>query len=325
MEIYDSVNPDAGVISMARPKVLNNILEAVGDTPLVRLNRVVPEGSATVYAKVESFNPAWSVKDRIAKAMIEDAERKGLVKAGTTIVEPTSGNTGIGLAMACAVKGYRLLLVMPETMTIERRKVMAAFGAEIVLTPGAEGMAGAIKKAEELTRTIPDSFIPQQFKNKANPWIHRKTTAREIIRALDRVDAFVAGVGTGGTITGVGKALKRRFPQVKVVAVEPEESPVLSGGKPGPHRIQGLGAGFVPSVLDTKVYDSIVRVAAKDAVETARRIAKLEGMLVGISSGAAVFAAIQVAKELGPGKNIVTILPDLGERYLSTDLFGESP
>jgi len=325
MEIYDSVNSSAGVGYMPRPKVLNNILEAVGDTPLVRLNRVVPEGSATVYAKVESFNPAWSVKDRIAKGMIEDAERKGLLTPGTTIVEPTSGNTGIGLAMACAVKGYRLILVMPETMTVERRKVMTAFGAEIVLTPGAEGMAGAVRKAEELTRTIPDSFIPQQFKNKANPWIHRKTTAREIVRALDHVDAFVAGVGTGGTITGVGKVLRKKFPQIKVFAVEPEDSPVLSGGKPGPHRIQGIGAGFVPTVLDTKVYDSVIRVATKDAIETTRKIAKLEGMLVGISSGAAVFAAINVAKELGPGKTVVTILPDLGERYLSTDLFGESP
>jgi cysteine synthase A len=325
MEIYDSVNPHRGAILMARPKVLSSILEAVGDTPLVRLNRVVPEGSATVYAKVESFNPAWSVKDRIAKAMIEDAERKGLVKAGTTIIEPTSGNTGIGLAMVCAVKGYRLLLVMPESMTVERRKIMSAFGAEVVLTPSADGMAGAVRKAEELSRTIPDSFIPQQFKNKANPWIHRKTTAREIVRALDRIDAFVAGVGTGGTITGVGKVLKRRFPQVRIVAVEPEDSAVLSGGKAGTHRIQGIGAGFVPSVLDTKIYDSIIKVTAKDAIETARNIAKLEGILAGISSGAAVFAALQVAKELGPGKNVVTILPDLGERYLSTDLFGENP
>ena len=309
---------------MPRSKVLNNILEAVGDTPLVRLNRVVPQGSATVYAKVESFNPTWSVKDRVAKAMIEDAEKKGHVKSGTTIVEPTSGNTGIGLAMACAVKGYRLVLVMPETMTVERRKVMAAFGAEIVLTPGPEGMAGTVRKAEELTRSIPDSFMPQQFENKANPGTHRKTTAREIVRALDTIDAFVAGVGTGGTITGVGKVLKRKFPQVKVFAVEPEDSPVLSGGSPGPHRIQGIGAGFVPTVLDTKVYDSVIKVATKDAIETARRLARLEGLLVGISSGAAAFAAINVAGDLGPGKNVVTILPDLGERYLSTDLFGDT-
>jgi len=309
---------------MPRHKVLNNILEAVGDTPLVRLNRIVPAGSATVFAKVESFNPAWSVKDRIAKGMIEDAERRGLVKSGTTIVEPTSGNTGIGLAMVCAVKGLRLILAMPETMTVERRKVIAAFGAEIVLTPGAEGMAGAVRKAEELVKSIPDSFMPQQFKNKSNPRVHKKTTAREIVRALDKIDAFVAGVGTGGTITGVGKALRRRFPQIRVVAVEPEDSPVLSGGKPGPHKIQGIGPGFVPAVLDTKVYDSVIKVATKDAIETARKIARLEGMLVGISSGAAVFAAINVAAELGPGKNVVTILPDLGERYLSTDLFGET-
>jgi cysteine synthase A len=310
---------------MARQRVMDSILDTVGNTPVVRLNRIVPEGSATVYAKMEFFNPTWSVKDRIAKSMIEAAERKGLINADTTVIEPTSGNTGIGLGMVCAVKGYKLVLTMPETMTVERRKLLAAFGAQLVLTPGPEGMGGAIRKAEELAATTPNSFMPQQFKNKANPWIHKKTTAREILKAVDRIDAFVAGVGTGGTITGVGQVLKKKYPQVNIVAVEPEESPVLSGGKPGPHRIQGIGAGFIPEILDTKVYDRIIKVNAKDASETSRRIAKLEGMLVGISSGAAAFAALQVAKELGLGKVVVVILPDIGERYLSTDLFAENP
>jgi len=308
---------------MARPKVLDNVLDAVGNTPIVRLNRIVPEGSATVLAKLESFNPTSSVKDRIAKAMIEAAERKGKVNKDTTIIEPTSGNTGIGLAMVCAVRGYKLVLTMPETMTVERRRLLAAFGVQLVLTPGPEGMAGAIKKAEELAKATQNSFIPQQFKNKANPWIHRKTTAKEILRAVDKVDAFVAGVGTGGTVTGVGQALKRKNSQVRIIAVEPEESPVLSGGRAGPHKIQGIGAGFVPAVLDTKIYDSIIKVATKDAQETARALAKNEGLLVGISSGAAAFAAMKVAKELGPGKTVVVVLPDTGERYLSTDLFGE--
>ena len=310
---------------MARTKVLNNILDAVGNTPLVRLNRIVPEGGATVYAKLESFNPMWSVKDRIAKAMVEAAEKKGLVNKDTNIIEPTSGNTGIGLAMVCAVKGYKLTLTMPETMTLERRKIMAALGAQIVLTPGPEGMAGAIRRAEELSKSTPNSFLPQQFKNKVNPMIHRKTTAKEILRVLDKIDAFVAGVGTGGTITGVGQALRRKFPQVKIVAVEPEDSPVLSGGKPGPHRIQGIGPGFVPAILDTKVYNEIIRVATNDAIETSRKLARLEGIFVGISSGAACFAALNVAKQLGPGNNVVVVLPDLGERYLSTDLFAENP
>ena len=310
---------------MARLRVMDSILDTVGNTPVVRLNRIVPEGSATVYAKMEFFNPTWSVKDRIAKSMIEAAERKGLINTDTTVIEPTSGNTGIGLGMVCAVKGYNLVLTMPETMTVERRKLLAAFGAQLVLTPGPEGMGGAIRKAEELAAATPNSFMPQQFKNKANPWIHKKTTAKEILKAVDRIDAFVAGVGTGGTITGVGQVLKKKYPQVSIVAVEPEESPVLSGGKPGPHRIQGIGAGFIPQILDTKVYDRIIKVNAKDAAETSRRIAKLEGMLVGISSGAAAFAALQVAKELGPGKVVVVILPDIGERYLSTDLFAENP
>ena len=310
---------------MARPRVMNSILDTVGNTPMVKLNRMVPEGSATVYAKMEFFNPTLSVKDRIAKSMIEVAERKGLVNKDTTIIEPTSGNTGIGLGMVCAVKGYKLILTMPETMTIERRKLLAAFGAQLVLTPGPEGMGGAVKKAEELTASTPNSFMPQQFKNKANPWIHRKTTAKEILKTVERIDAFVAGVGTGGTITGVGQVLKKKYPQVQIIAVEPEESPVLSGGKPGPHKIQGIGAGFVPSVLDAKVYNRIIKVNSKDAAETSRRIARLEGMLVGISSGAATFAALQVAKELGLGKTVVVLLPDIGERYLSTDLFAENP
>jgi cysteine synthase A len=314
-----------GGTEMAKPRVLDNILEAVGNTPMVRLNRVVPQEAAAVYAKLEFFNPMSSVKDRIAKAMIEAAERKGKVTKDTTIIEPTSGNTGIGLAMVCAVKGYKLILTMPETMSIERRKLLAALGAQLVLTPGPDGMRGAVKKAEELGTATSDSFIPQQFENKANPWIHRKTTAKEIIRVLDSVDAFVAGVGTGGTITGVGHVLKRKFPGVRIVAVEPEDSPVLSGGKPGPHKIQGIGAGFIPSVMDTKVYDTITKVSTKDAMDTARALARMEGLLVGISSGAATFAAIKVARELRTGKTVVVVLPDTGERYLSTELFGENP
>jgi len=309
---------------MARPKLMDNILEAVGNTPMVRLNRLPAEGSATVYAKLESFNPMWSVKDRIAKGMIEAAERKGLVREGTTIIEPTSGNTGIGLAMVCAVKGYKLILTMPETMTVERRRTMAALGAQLVLTPGPEGMSGAIRKAEDLRTSTPNSYMPQQFKNPANPATHRKTTAKEIVKAVGQIDAFVAGVGTGGTITGVGKVIKKKYPNAKVYAVEPEDSPVLSGGNPGPHRIQGIGAGFVPDILDTTVYDEIIRVATKDAIETSRKLARLEGIFAGISSGAAAWAALKVAKDLGPGKVVVTLLPDLGERYLSTDLFAEN-
>jgi cysteine synthase A len=309
---------------MARPKLMNDILEAVGNTPMVRLNRITPEGSATVYAKLESFNPMWSVKDRIAKAMIEAGERKGLVKEGTTIIEPTSGNTGIGLAMVCAVKGYKLILTMPETMSIERRRTMAALGAQLVLTPGPEGMGGAIRKADELKANTPNSYLPQQFKNPANAAIHRKTTGKEIIKAVGQIDAFVAGVGTGGTITGVGKVIRRKHPNARIYAVEPADSPVLSGGPPGPHKIQGIGAGFVPDVLDTKVYDEVIKVETKDAADTSRRLARLEGIFVGISSGAAAWAALKVAKELGPGKVVVTVLPDLGERYLSTDLFAEN-
>jgi len=308
---------------MAQRIPLASILDTVGRTPMVKLSRVVPENSADIYAKLEWFNPMGSIKDRIAKGMIEAAERKGLLTRGSTVIEPTSGNTGIGLAMVCAVKGYKLVLTMPDTMSIERRKMLGALGAEVVLTPGAAGMNGAVEKAKELVASIPGAFMPQQFENKANPTTHRKTTAREILRALDKVDAFVAGVGTGGTITGVGQVLRRKFPDVKVIAVEPEESPVLSGGQPGPHIIQGLGAGFLPKILDTKVYDSVVKVRNEDAIRTSRDLARLEGMLVGISSGAAAWTALGIAKELGPGKNVVVIFPDTGERYLSTDLFGD--
>ncbi|MCU0860576.1 MAG: cysteine synthase A [Thermoplasmata archaeon] len=310
---------------MSRYRPLSSILDAIGNTPMVRLNRVVPEGSAEVYAKLESFNPMSSVKDRIAKSMIEAAERRGDVAEGTVVVEPTSGNTGIGLAMVCAVKGYRLILTMPDTMSAERRKLLSALGAELVLTPGKDGMLGAVKRAEEIAAVTENAFMPQQFRNKANPWIHRKTTAREILKAVDRIDAFVAGVGTGGTITGVGKALKKKHPQVRIVAVEPAESPVLSGRDPAPHKIQGIGAGFVPDVLDRTAYDTVVTVSAGEATEACRRLARKEGILAGISSGAAVHAALNVAKELGPGKIVVVLLPDTGERYLSTDLFAESP
>lgn len=310
---------------MGRPKVMENILDAVGNTPMVKLNRVVPPGAAAVLAKLETFNPMSSVKDRIAKSMIEAAERKGKIAKDATIVEPTSGNTGIGLAMVCAVKGYKLILTMPETMSIERRRMLSAFGAQLVLTPGPEGMRGAVAKAEEICASTPNSFMPQQFKNKANPWVHKKTTAKEILKAVERIDAFVAGVGTGGTITGVGRTLKKKHPQVRVVAVEPDDSPVLSGGKPGPHKIQGIGAGFVPDILDRQAYDDVIRVKTADAIEITRRLAREEGLLVGISSGAAAWAALQVAKELGDGKTVVVVLPDTGERYLSTDLFGESP
>jgi len=306
---------------MARAKVLNNILEAVGNTPMVRLNRIVPEGGATLYAKLESFNPMWSVKDRIAKAMIEAGEKKGKITKDTTLIEPTSGNTGIGLAMVCAVKGYKIILTMPETMTIERRKLLAALGAKIVLTEGARGMSGAVEEAKKIAEKEGACLIPNQFENPANPEAHRRTTAKEIMSAVPKVDAFVAGVGTGGTITGVGEALKQNGQNTMVVAVEPENSPVLSGGKPGRHTIQGIGAGFIPKVLNMKIIDRIIKVSDKDAITTARKLARREGVLAGISSGAATWAALQVAKELGPGKTVVVVLPDTGERYLSTDLF----
>ena len=306
-------------------KVSKNILETVGNTPLVELNNLKEKLSfaGNIIAKVEFFNPAGSVKDRIAKAMIEEAEKAGLINKNTVLVEPTSGNTGIGLSMVAASKGLRIILTMPETMSIERRNLLKAYGAELVLTDGSKGMKGAIEKAEELAKEIPNAFIPSQFTNPANPNIHYLTTGKEIYRDLDgKVDFFVAGVGTGGTISGTGKALKEQNPNIKVVAVEPATSPVLSEGHAGPHKIQGIGAGFVPKTLDTSIYDEIIPVSNEDAFATGKLIARTEGMLVGISSGAALFAAIQLAKRPeNKDKNIVVLLPDTGERYLSTPMF----
>ena len=298
-----------------------NILEAIGHTPMVRLNRLAGERSAQVYAKLESFNPMHSVKDRVALSMIEAAERDGHLRPGMYVVEPTSGNTGIGLSMVCAAKGYRLVITMPETMSVERRRLMAAFGAEVVLTPGKEGMTGAISRAEELVRSDENAFMPQQFKNPANPEVHQRTTAEEILADLPDLDAFVSAVGTGGTITGVGRALKERKCDVELVAVEPSSSPVLSGGKPGPHRIQGIGAGFVPDTCDLSLIDRVLQVDDMEAVKHARELARKEGILCGISSGAALCGALHVAKELGPDAKVVVLLADTGERYLSTELF----
>ncbi|UCE80931.1 MAG: cysteine synthase A [Methanobacteriota archaeon] len=299
------------------------ILEAIGNTPVVRLKSIVPADSADIYAKIESLNPMGSIKDRIAKGMVDDGERRGIIKKGTVLVEPTSGNTGVGLAMVCAVKGYRLILTMPDTMSIERRRLLSALGAEIVLTPGALGMKGAVEKAEELVRSKDNAFMPQQFKNPANPETHERTTAKEIVEEFDSLDAFVAGVGTGGTITGVGRVLRQKFPGIRIVAVEPDESAVLSGDKPGSHGIQGIGAGFVPETLDTTIYDEVIRVSTNDAVKTSRQLALREGLLLGISSGAAAHGALRVAANLGPGRSVLVIMPDTGERYLSTDLFEE--
>lgn len=306
-------------------KIVQSVLDLIGDTPLVRLNRLVPPGSAEIYVKLEYQNPGASVKDRIAISMVEAAEQEGILKPGDTIIEPTSGNTGIGLALVAAAKGYKAILVMPETMSMERRNLLRAYGAEIVLTPGSEGMNGAVRKAEELAQENPSYFLPQQFKNQANVKIHRETTGPEIVEAINsldgKLDAFVAGIGTGGTISGTGEVLKKNFEGIKIYAVEPAASPILSGGKPGAHKIQGIGANFIPDILNREVYDQVITIENEDAFEYARRAAKEEGILCGISSGAAIYAALQVAKELGEGKRVVAIVPSNGERYLSTPLF----
>lgn len=304
-------------------KVANSIADLIGRTPIVKLNKVAGPNDAEIYLKLESFNPGGSVKDRIGLSMIEQAEKDGIIKPGDTILEPTSGNTGIGLALMAAVKGYNAILVMPDTMSIERRNLLRAYGAELILTPGAQGMNGAIAKVQELKDENPSYFVPQQFENPANPKIHRETTALEIFEDMDgQVDAFVAGVGTGGTVTGVGEVLKQEIgSHVKIVAVEPSASPVLSGGQPGPHKLQGLGAGFVPEILNLEVIDEVVQVDNEIAFEYARKVAKEEGILVGISSGANIYAALQIAKKLGAGKKVVTVAPSTGERYLSTPLF----
>jgi len=323
-ENSSSVTKEKPKARKGRMQIANNITELIGKTPLIRLSRIAKDLGAEVVGKLESFNPCGSVKDRIGVSMIEAAEKKGLIKKNTILVEPTSGNTGISLAFVAAVKGYPLILVMPETMSLERRSLLRAFGAELVLTPSSEGMNGAVKKAEELAAKDPRIFIPQQFKNSANPAIHRQTTAREIWEdTAGKVDILVSGVGTGGTLTGVAQVIKKKKPTFKAIAVEPADSAVLSGGEPGSHKIQGIGAGFIPEVLDTQLIDEIIQVRNEEAREATRRLIKEEGILAGISSGAAVFAALKVAKrEDSKGKLMVVILPDTGERYLSTDLFG---
>jgi len=301
-------------------RVANSVDELIGFTPIVKLNRLTDENDADVYVKLEYMNPGSSVKDRIALAMINVALEKGDLKTGDTIIEPTSGNTGIGLAMVSAAKGLKAILVMPDTMSLERRNLLRAYGAQLVLTPGAEGMKGAIAKAEELAKEN-GYFMPQQFENEANPQIHRETTGKEIVEQMDQLDAFISGIGTGGTITGAGEVIKERFPNVKIYAVEPADSPVLSGGKPGGHKIQGIGAGFVPKVLNTNIYDEVIKIENEEAFANARRAGQEEGVLCGISSGAAIAAALKVAKQIGKGKKVLAILPDNGERYLSTPLY----
>lgn len=303
-------------------KIANNITELIGNTPMVKLNKLKPKNGADIYLKLEFYNPGSSIKDRIALSMIEASEQDGSLQKDGTIVEPTSGNTGIGLAMIGAAKGYNVILVMPDTMSMERRKLLKVFGAKLVLTDGAKGMKGAIEKAEEIVKENPSYFMPQQFMNKANPEAHRKSTALEILEQMDNdFDMFIAGVGTGGTITGVGEVIKSKLDKAKIVAVEPKASAVLSGDNPGPHKIQGIGAGFVPDILNVDIIDEVFKVRDEDALETARRVVLDEGILVGISSGAAVYTAIEKAKELGEGKKIVVIIPSYGERYLSTPLF----
>lgn len=300
----------------------DSVLELIGNTPLVRITRLEEKNAAAIYVKMESNNPGGSVKDRICLAMIEAAEKDGLLKPGATVIEPTSGNTGIGLSMVCAVRGYKLILTMPDTMSIERRRLLAAYGAELILTPGNQGMRGAVQKAEELAAKY-GYHMPQQFKNPANPEAHRKTTGPEIVDAMKglSIDGFVAAVGTGGTLTGVGEVLRKHNPAIRIAAVEPADSPILSGGEPGPHKIQGIGAGFIPEVLNTGIYDEVIRVTNSEAFEAAQKIAKVEGLLVGISAGANFFGALQLARKLGKGKNVVTIMCDTGERYLSTGIF----
>lgn len=302
--------------------IYNSITELIGKTPIVKLNNIVPEGAADIYVKLEAFNPGSSVKDRIALAMIEDAEKAGIIKPGDTIVEPTSGNTGIGLAWVGAAKGYKVVIVMPDTMSIERRKIIQAYGAELVLNPGSEGMKGAIAKAQEIAKER-NGWVPLQFANLSNPKVHEETTGQEILDVFgtDGLDAFVAGIGTGGTISGVSHALKKANPNIKVYGIEADESAVLNGDTPGPHKIQGISTGFIPDTLDTNAYDGVVRVPSDDAILTARNLGGQEGFLAGISSGAAIYAAVQVAKELGTGKKVLTLLPDNGERYLSTVLY----
>ncbi len=305
------------------PKKIQTILDLIGNTPMIKLNKLAEESSAEVWAKLEGANPGKSVKDRPALAMIEDAEKKGKLKKGMIIVEPTSGNTGIGLAMVAAVKGYRIILTMPESMTVERRRLLEAYGAELVLTPAAQGMKGALTKADEIVASGREYFKPDQFGNPANPEMHRRTTAKEILAFTGsrKIDAFIAGIGTGGTITGVGEVLKKKFKSILIVAVEPAASPLLSGGQPGPHAIQGIGPNFVPSILNTKIYDEIVKVTNDDAADMTARLSREEGLLVGISSGAACWAALQVASRLGKGKRVVTIFPDVGDRYLTMGIF----